>query len=195
MNQQKQDESLNGSVITVLKPLIRLLNMGHCDIWDLFVFLEVEEAVALCYYCYMQAFFYSAVISNCKLLELSEEEYHSLLLRQNLTTIWNEMVRIRKSRYCLQNVVTPVSTGSLSAALSFCISFVQNCSKDQRQSTLFDYTCLLLGFSSFYSLKWSDVWIFIHCKGQAIMYWNQSNWQQHHWYEQDISLLIKGNIP
>lgn len=53
MNQQKQDESLNGSVITVLKPLIRLLNMGHCDIWDLFVFLEVEEAVALCYYCYM----------------------------------------------------------------------------------------------------------------------------------------------
>ena len=74
-----------------------------------------------------------------------------------MTTIWSEMVRVRKSRCCLQNVVTPVSIGSLNDALNYCISFVQNCSESQQKSTLFDYTCLILGYSAFYSLKWTDV--------------------------------------
>ena len=152
MNQHKQDELPIGSVQTVLKPLIKLLRLGNCDIWDLFGFLEVEEVVFL-----WIVFFYSTVISNYQNLRLSEEEHHSLILRQNLTTIWSEMVRVRKSRCCLQNVVTPVSIGSLNDALNYCISFVQNCSESQQKSTLFDYTCLILGYSAFYSLKWTDV--------------------------------------
>ena len=47
MNQHKQDELPIGSVQTVLKPLIKLLRLGNCDIWDLFGFLEVEDVVFL----------------------------------------------------------------------------------------------------------------------------------------------------
>ena len=67
------------------------------------------------------------------------------------------MLRVRKSRFCLQNSDLPIINSHLNESLEYCISYVNDESPYQISKSHYDYTCLLLGYSAFYSMKWNEV--------------------------------------
>ncbi|KAK8806661.1 hypothetical protein WA588_005465 [Blastocystis sp. NMH] len=169
MSVKKTESDLPGTFAPYLESMSALLAEGHCFIWDLFSFMEVEQIT----------FFLSSLLSCSKPIGLSPNVLLRLQLELHLTTIWSEMLRVRKARFCLQNSDLPITNSHLNESLEYCISFVNDVSHIQLNKSLYEYTCLLLGYSAFYSMKWNE----------ALKYWNRSNWKSHHWYEKEIPLL------
>ena len=48
MTVKKTDSDLSGTLVSYLKSMSTLLVEGHCNIWDLFSFMEVEQIVEFC---------------------------------------------------------------------------------------------------------------------------------------------------
>ena len=67
------------------------------------------------------------------------------------------MLRVRKSRFCLQSSDLPITNSRLNESLEYCISYVKDEFHYQISKSRYEYTCLLLGYSAFYSMKWNEV--------------------------------------